>query len=200
MQTPPANQAEQTPVTQGGGGKVNSSNAVTIVLIVVSVVLVLALVVFAIVYSSSSRANSQNPSGTTIVSTSGNATPSASTGSSTTTDSTSSTSSSSSSNPYLAYSADYIFPNSSTRLLSDSEIDGLNETTARIARNELAARHGRLFKDSDLQEYFNAKSWYHGSVDPDYFDANQSSYFNSYEKANSDKIAALETRRHYNGK
>jgi hypothetical protein len=30
----------------------------------------------------------------------------------------------------------------------------------RLARNEIYARYGRVFRDEALQEYFNSKSWY----------------------------------------
>ena len=38
-----------------------------------------------------------------------------------------------------------------------------------IARNEIYARHGRKFNDSELQAYFNSKSWYKGTVNPEDF-------------------------------
>ena len=40
-----------------------------------------------------------------------------------------------------------------------------------IARNEIYARHGRKFNDSELQEYFNGKSWYNGTIAPENFNA-----------------------------
>ena len=43
-----------------------------------------------------------------------------------------------------------------------------------IARNEIFARHGRMFKDPDLQAYFNSKSWYTPIYTPEQWDATQS--------------------------
>lgn len=65
--------------------------------------------------------------------------------------------------PASAYQ-DYILPESSTRLLSASDIAGLSKEQLRIARNEIYARHGRLFTTEELQQYFNSKSWYRGTI------------------------------------
>ena len=37
---------------------------------------------------------------------------------------------------------DYILPDSSSRILSDSEVSGLSKEELRLARNEIFARHG----------------------------------------------------------
>ena len=55
---------------------------------------------------------------------------------------------------------DYILPDSSSRILSDSEVSGLSKEELRLARNEIFARHGRKFDDAQLQSYFESKSWY----------------------------------------
>lgn len=43
-----------------------------------------------------------------------------------------------------------------------------------------------------IVDYFNSKSWYQGTVDPDTFDAQQGSIFNEYEIANIQKIEEWE--------
>ena len=44
----------------------------------------------------------------------------------------------------------------------------------RLARNEIYARHGRRFLDSDLQKYFNHQKWYNGYIEPeDFIDENE---------------------------
>ncbi len=48
---------------------------------------------------------------------------------------------------------DYIFPNSSSVLLTDSEVSGISKDQLRIGRNEILARHGRRFNDQTLQQY-----------------------------------------------
>jgi hypothetical protein len=57
-------------------------------------------------------------------------------------------------------SADFIFPDSDRRLLSKSELAGLSTAELRIARNEIYARRGMLFKSADLRERFEKFSWY----------------------------------------
>ncbi len=66
-------------------------------------------------------------------------------------------------------SADYIFPDSQTRLLTRDEVMAKSLQTICYAKNEIYARHGRLFVSRELQDYFGSKSWYHGSVAPDQF-------------------------------
>ncbi|MBI0581293.1 YARHG domain-containing protein [Neobacillus cucumis] len=58
-------------------------------------------------------------------------------------------------------SSDYIVPTSNKRLLSLDDIDILPKWQLRLARNEIYARHGYVFKSKDLQTYFSGKSWYH---------------------------------------
>lgn len=84
---------------------------------------------------------------------------------------------------------EYILPDSSTRRLSDSEVQGLSQEELRLARNEIYARHGRLFDDAQLQNYFNAKSWYSGTVSPENFSEEMLS---DIEKANIDLIKKYE--------
>lgn len=67
---------------------------------------------------------------------------------------------------------EYIFPDSSTRSLTDVEINSLSGEMARYALNEIYARHGRKFKSADLQQYFNSKSWYRGTIEADSFNEN----------------------------
>jgi len=55
---------------------------------------------------------------------------------------------------------DYILPYSSTRELTDSDLRNLTKDELRLARNEIYARYGRVFRDEALQKYFDSKSWY----------------------------------------
>lgn len=79
----------------------------------------------------------------------------------------------------------YILPKSDSKYLKKKDIKGLTKEQLRLARNELYARHGRRFEDPDLQAYFDAQSWYHGTIDPDDYDA-MDEPFNKYELANRD--------------
>ena len=87
----------------------------------------------------------------------------------------------------------FIFPDSDSRYLSESELAGLSDWELRVARNELYARHGRKFKDTELQNYFNGCSWYNGTINPD--DFNDETMFNKYEMANRDLIRGYEKSR-----
>ena len=84
----------------------------------------------------------------------------------------------------------YVLPESSTRTYSRSELTRLSDYELFIARNEIYARHGRKFQSADLQEYFNAKSWYRGTVDANDFDESELS---DYEIANASLINEIET-------
>lgn len=84
---------------------------------------------------------------------------------------------------------EYIFPESDTKKLSVKEIKKYGSTKLRIAKNEIYARHGRMFNDASLQEYFDSMSWYEGRIAPEDFDE---SVLNSIEKANIRLLAKYE--------
>jgi len=54
----------------------------------------------------------------------------------------------------------FVFADSDRRLLTWDELSGLNGSELRVARNEIYARHGRIFKDQQLAQYFSHFSWY----------------------------------------
>ena len=83
----------------------------------------------------------------------------------------------------------YVLPNSSSSYLSASDVKNLSSYQLMIARNEIYARHGRKFNDSELQAYFNSKSWYKGTVNPEDF---STSVFNDYEIQNIELIQSYE--------
>ena len=85
----------------------------------------------------------------------------------------------------------YVLPESSTRVYAASELSGLSDWDLKVARNEIFARHGRGFKDSALQEYFNSKSWYQQIYTPDEYDA-MPDQLSETEHANIDVIKSLE--------
>lgn len=59
---------------------------------------------------------------------------------------------------------EYVLPDSAKRKLKKSDLKGLSKEELRIARNEIYARHGRMFDDKKLQKYFDSQSWYEGTV------------------------------------
>ena len=69
----------------------------------------------------------------------------------------------------VALNNDFVLPDSSIRVLDKSELAGLSAEQCRIARNEIYAKHGRMFDDAGLQNYFNSCSWYHGTIQADRF-------------------------------
>lgn len=64
---------------------------------------------------------------------------------------------------------DYIIPDSSTRYLGYEDVANLSKEELKLARNEIFARHGRIFNDPDLQSYFEAQPWYTGTIPADDF-------------------------------
>lgn len=98
-----------------------------------------------------------------------------------------------------SYSGDsgYIISDSNSRYLSESEVRALSRSDMNYALNEIYARKGRLFKDSQLQSYFNSKSWYHGYIDPATFDNNLYTYLNNVEIANINTISKVQKQLGY---
>ena len=78
-------------------------------------------------------------------------------------------------------SNEYLLPYSDSTYLTDSDLRILSSEELRLARNEIFARYGRMFKDAELQNYFNQCSWYKPLIKPEDFNENQ---LNVYEKAN----------------
>ena len=78
-------------------------------------------------------------------------------------------------------SSEYILPGSDTHYLTQEEINSVPSNLLEYACNEIYARHGRRFIDSAFQSYFDSKSWYHGTIQPDQLDVG---VFNVYETEN----------------
>lgn len=77
--------------------------------------------------------------------------------------------------------SEYIFLDMDTRYLTQDEVSKLSLQAVCYAKNELYARHGRKFLSQELKDYFNDKTWYEGTVDPDSFSPG---VFNTYENDN----------------
>lgn len=90
--------------------------------------------------------------------------------------------------------AEYILPESASRLLTEADLENLTQEDLRIARNEIYARHGRKFLDEGLQKYFNGKSWYNGTIEPDDF---KEDMLSEIERTNEDTIVNYETKMGY---
>ena len=81
-----------------------------------------------------------------------------------------------------------IFPDSSTRSLSDEEINSLSADQLQQAINEIWARNGYIFKSDYWNDYYSQFDWYHGTIPSDQFDA--ASNLNGTERDNCDRLAA----------
>ncbi|MBM6676405.1 YARHG domain-containing protein [Olsenella uli] len=87
----------------------------------------------------------------------------------------------------------YVLPDSSTRLYSADELSGLSDWELYVARNEIYARHGRMFQKQDLQDYFNSQSWYTPLYSPEEFDS--MGLLSSTEQQNASTILSVEQSR-----
>jgi len=80
-------------------------------------------------------------------------------------------------NPNVVWGTDYDYL--STRYIDYDDISGYDRGQIRVLKNSIYARHGRIFKDAELREYFEQQSWYHG-----YRNEIPAGEFNKYENAN----------------
>ena len=52
------------------------------------------------------------------------------------------------------------FPQASERLLTASDLQNMSKYDLKIMRNEIFARHGYIFKTTDMKNHFQNQSWY----------------------------------------
>ncbi|GKU23231.1 YARHG domain-containing protein [Clostridium folliculivorans] len=86
---------------------------------------------------------------------------------------------------------DYVFVDSDKRYLTDADLADLSKDRLAIARNEIFARHGYVFKTDEFKNYFTSKRWYVPSSSYDGTDT----VFNEYEKANYKLIQQWENKK-----
>ena len=86
---------------------------------------------------------------------------------------------------------DFVFADSDTRIISESEVSGLPQNWIWIAKNEIYAREGRIFSNQDLANYFESKSWYRGYITPEQWESSGGDdyYLNSVERKNAHMMA-----------
>ena len=96
----------------------------------------------------------------------------------------------------ISASGGYILPQSSTRLLTEKDLSGLSLKEINYAKNEIYARHGRMFHSRELQDYFNGQSWYSGTVSPEDF---SESVLSDVEKQNAQFLSSAEFSMDPNG-
>ena len=86
---------------------------------------------------------------------------------------------------------DYILPDSGTRKLTNSDLAGLDADELELARNEIYARAGRRFNTDYIQDYFDDKWWYVGTIEPEDFTEDM---LNDVEKYNVNFIRNYEEK------
>ena len=87
---------------------------------------------------------------------------------------------------------DYIIPDSDSRYLSEADVQGMTIQQINYAKNEIYARHGRIFASQELKNYFESKSWYQGTIDGAAFDRDYKQFFNQYEIVNAEFLSQIE--------
>lgn len=90
---------------------------------------------------------------------------------------------------------DYLIPGSNSRYITEDDLKDLSWEQCCLARNEIFARHGRIFVTPEIAAYFSAKTWYHGTVSAAAF---SESVLNEFEKANVSFISQYESK-HWGG-
>lgn len=83
----------------------------------------------------------------------------------------------------------FILLDSSSRYLTEADLEGLTWEQLTLARNEIFARHGRLFTQPEVRDYFDAQPWYNGAIPASAF---TSDMLSNIERANIDLITRME--------
>ena len=83
--------------------------------------------------------------------------------------------------------AQFLLPRSSSMYLTEGDLEGLSLGELRLARNEIYARHGLVFQDKELTNYFKAKGYYYP-----YEKTVPDTALNQYEIANRNLIISVE--------
>ena len=86
--------------------------------------------------------------------------------------------------------AEFIFPDSDKKYLSEDEVRAKTVGDLMVGRNEIFARHGYMFEDAGLKSHFESTSWYQGTVASSEFNSEQ--VFNEFEKKNVELIKKVE--------
>lgn len=96
-------------------------------------------------------------------------------------------------NPYMMYrdnSGSQAEPDSNSRYLDADDLEYLNLEELVICRAEILARHGVIFQDEALLQYFSCKDWYVPAVEESAFD--QEATLSDHEIANMGLIGVYE--------
>ena len=83
---------------------------------------------------------------------------------------------------------DQLFPQTAERYFTAEDFADCPEDILVLAKNEIYARHGRMFLDREIYKYFLTRMWYEPTYAPEEFDE---SCLNEYEKANIELLVSL---------
>ena len=83
---------------------------------------------------------------------------------------------------------DQLFPQTAERYFTAEDFADCPEDILVLAKNEIYARHGRMFLDREIYKYFLTRMWYEPMYAPEEFDE---SCLNEYEKANIELLVSL---------
>ena len=87
----------------------------------------------------------------------------------------------------------YLLPQSSSSYLTQADLSHLTAKGICYAKNEIYARHHRLFNAQELLDYFYAMPWYSGTILPsDFTDAYVNQVFNEYEVRNASFLTEVQ--------
>ncbi|SHK27784.1 YARHG domain-containing protein [Hespellia stercorisuis] len=86
----------------------------------------------------------------------------------------------------------YILPESAKHSLSENELSNLTDYELFLARNEIFARYGVMFKDEKLNQFFCTKSWYHPTISAEELNAED---MDATDKQNVQTLLTYEKRR-----
>jgi len=90
--------------------------------------------------------------------------------------------------PYNDYSGKY--PQGSSRMLIESDIDSFSKADLQIMRNEIFARYGFVFKkDGKMEQYFSKQNWYQPQHD------DVTSFLTQVELDNIELIKKVESKK-----
>lgn len=101
---------------------------------------------------------------------------------------------------HYTFAGDYVIADSDSRYITEEDLNKLSAEEILLARNEIYARHGRIFNNAALDEYFRSKSWYQPTVaGSDFTDSYAVSVFNNCEIANISAMVEYEKAHGLNG-
>ena len=88
----------------------------------------------------------------------------------------------------------FVLEDSNLRIISEKDLENLGPLECKIARNEIYARHGRMFVDEQLQNYFESCDWYNGTISAESFELD---LLSDVERENAEFISSYEQKMGY---